>query len=153
MTNIVKNYATLSLNTKSQEEIEASASYQFGRNIAKKLLKNTEIKGKYPYRKIMENKKQIAMISEERGFISLTLKGAEKIAEFKKYFVKIHDDFEIKGSILAPGIYDADKKIRIGDEVIIIKNNKLTAVGIAQMNGATMIKSSYGEAVKIRHKG
>jgi len=42
--------------------------------------------------------------------------------------------------------------IRVGDEVIVIKNNKLCAVGVAQMNGDEIKKSLHGEAVKVRHR-
>ena len=66
--------------------------------------------------------------------------------------VEIFDDFTLKGSVFAPGIKNTDEKIRCGDEVIVIKNNKLVAVGVAQMNGEDMKKSSHGEAVKVRHR-
>ena len=142
----------MNLRTKSKEEITELASYQFGRKIAEALLKDSEIKGKYPYRKIFENNIQLGMISEKRGIISLTLDGARKINSKNNYFVNIDNDFEIKGSVLAPGVLSADELIRIGDEVFIFKNNYLMAVGVAQMNGKTMTKSNYGEAVKVRHK-
>ena len=54
--------------------------------------------------------------------------------------------------MFAPGIRDADESIRISDEAVILKNNKLIAVGVAQMNGNEMRESTHGEAVKIRHR-
>jgi len=54
--------------------------------------------------------------------------------------------------VFAPGIIDADESIRINDEVVIMKNNNLCAVGVAQMNGNEMRESTNGEAVKIRHR-
>ena len=92
------------------------------------------------------------MITKERGLISLTLAGAEKLLDSKKYWLEIYDDFELIGSIFAPGVKDADSKIRAGDEVIVLKNDKLVAVGVAQMNGEEMKKSKQGEAVKVRHR-
>jgi archaeosine synthase len=92
------------------------------------------------------------MITKERGLISLTLNGGEKLVSSKKYFVEIYDDFTLKGSVFAPGIKNADEKIRIGDEVIVLKNKKMAAVGVAQMNGDEMEQLNFGEAVKVRHK-
>ena len=132
--------------------MQGLASYQFGKKTAEQLLKNCKIRGKYPYQKIMQNSNQLGMLTEERGLISLTINGAEIIVKTKKYWVKIFDDFTLKGSVFAPGVKDADEGIRIGDEVIVIKNNKLCAVGVAQMNGEEMKESTHGEAVKVRHR-
>jgi len=92
------------------------------------------------------------MITKERGLISLTIDGAKVLAKSGKYWVKIHDDFTLKGSVFAPGVTNADESIRISDEVVVLKNNKLCAVGVAQMNGSEMRESTHGEAVKIRHR-
>jgi len=135
-----------------REDIQGFASYQFGRKTAEKLLKDCIIKGKYPYQKIMHNNTQLGMIIKERGLVSLTINGAERVAKSKEYWVEIYDDFTLKGSVFAPGVKDADKMIRVGDEVIVIKNNKLCAVGVAQMNGDEIKKSLHGEAVKVRHR-
>ena len=89
------------------------------------------------------------MITQERGLISLTLDGANKI---ESYSVKISSDFDLIGSVFAPGIINADENIRIGDEVIVKNKKQTVAVGVAQMNSEEMIQSSYGEAVKVRHK-
>ena len=99
----------------------------------------------------MLNNTQLGMITKERGFISLTLYGAEKLVKSKEYFVEIYDDFKLVGSVFAPGIRNTDENIRIGDEVIVLQKNKLKAVGVALMNGEEMRQSSHGEAVKIRH--
>jgi archaeosine synthase len=134
-----------------KENIKSLASYQFGRSISKELVKDCKVKGKYPYQKIMQQNFQVGMITKNRGLISLTLKGARIVADSGKYWVRISDDFILKGSVFAPGIKDADELIRIGDEVVILKNNKLCAIGIAQMNGAEMKESTNGEAIKTRH--
>jgi len=148
----VKNYEKIKAQIRSKEDVLALASYQFGNKIAENLIKNCEIKGKYPYQKIMNGNSQLGMITKERGLISLTINGAEKICKYNKYWVEIHDDFTLKGSVFAPGIKDADDEIRIGDEVIVTRKNKLCAVGIAQMNGEEMKQLKQGEAVKIRHR-
>jgi len=137
---------------RAYENVKGLASYQFGKEIAEKFLIDCSIKGKYPYQKIMYNNKQLGMITLNRGLISLTLEGGKRLAEYGKYWVEIYDDFELKGSLFAPGIKDSDESIRIGDEVIILKNIKVCAVGVAQMNGEEMRESLHGEAVKIRHR-
>ncbi|MCK4332810.1 MAG: DUF5591 domain-containing protein [Thermoplasmatales archaeon] len=137
---------------RAYENMKALASYQFGKKISEKLLKNCKIKGKYPYQKIIHNNKQLGMVTKERGLISLTMEGARKIANSGEYWVEIHDDFTLKGSVFAPGIKDADESIRIGDEVIVLKNNKTCGVGVAQMNRNEMTESRKGEAIKIRHR-
>jgi archaeosine synthase len=147
-----KKFNLVKRSIRIKENIESTASYQFGKKIAKKLLEDCEIKGKYPYQRILYKKTQLGMITKDRGYISLTLNGAKKIISLKDYQVEIYNDFKLKGSVFAPGIKNADKNIRIGDEVIIIQNNKINSVGVAQMNGFEMIESNYGEAIKVRHK-
>ena len=148
----VNNFEKINTKNRATQDVEAFATYQFGKKIAEKLLKDCVIKGKYPYQKIIYKNKQIGMIIKERGLISLTLDGARRIANSGQYWVEIYDDFQLKGSVFVPGVKDADETIRVGDEVIVIKNNKLFAVGVAQMNGDEMKKSSQGEAVKVRHR-
>ena len=146
-----KSYNLVKRSMRNIENMSSLVSYQFGKKIANNLMENCIIKGKYPYNKIFYNNRQLGMISYDRGLVSLTIDGAEKIAESKSFWVKIYDDFTLKGSLFAPGIIDADPNIRIGDEVIILKNNILNAVGVAKMNGVEMKELSHGEAVKIRH--
>lgn len=148
----VRDYDKVKSQDRLREDIQGLASYQFGKKNAEKLLKDCIVKGKYPYKKIMHDNTQLGMITEERGLISLTINGAERIAKSRKYWVEIYDDFTLKGSVFAPGVKNADNEIRVGDEVIVIKNNKLCAVGVAQMNGDEMKKTSHGEAVKVRHR-
>jgi len=110
------------------------------------------IKGIYPYYKIISENKQIGMVVKERGLISLTLDGAKRLLKSNDYWVEIYGDFELIGSVFAPGVKNADNKIRKGDDVVIIKDGKLEGIGVAQMNGHEMINSNYGEAIKVRHR-
>ncbi|MCK4995460.1 MAG: DUF5591 domain-containing protein [Thermoplasmatales archaeon] len=148
----VNDYDQVKPQTRLVNDMQGFASYQFGKKTAEQLLKDCSIRGRYPYQKIMHNNTQLGMVTKERGLISLTINGAKIIVKSKKYWVKIYDDFTLKGSVFAPGVKDADEGIRIGDEVVVIKNSKLCAVGVAQMNGDEMKESSHGEAVKVRHK-
>jgi len=137
---------------RTRDEMECFASYQFGRKIAKGLMKKSIVKGKYPYQKIIQNNIQLGMTTLERGFISLTIQGAEKLFKSEEYWVEIYDDFKLKGSVFSPGVKNTDEQIRIGDEVVVIQKGKLQGVGVALMNGEEMKQSNHGEAVKIRHK-
>jgi archaeosine synthase len=133
------------------ENIKSLACYQFGKSLAERLMKGCFIKGKYPYQKIMYNHTQLGMISPERGFLSLTLQGAQRFTDSEHYWVEIYDDVPLIGSIFTPGIKDADESIRIGDEIILRKQEELCGVGVALMNGREMKESHHGEAVKLRH--
>jgi len=147
-----KKFPRINSEKRKLENIESILSYQFNKNIAKTLVEGCKIKGRYPYQKIFNKNYQLGMLTKERGFISLTIDGAKRIFNSNKNFIEIFDDFLLKGSLLAPGIKKADKDIRIGDEVFIIKNKKLCGVGIAKMNGWEMMELNYGEAVSVRHK-
>jgi archaeosine synthase len=148
----VNKFEKIKSQKRSIDDIRSLSEYQFGEKTADSLVRDAYIKGKYPYKKIFVDNVQLGMITKERGIVSLTLAGAEKLLDSKKYWVDIYDDFELIGSIFAPGIKNADDEIRIGDEVIVLKNEKLVAVGVAQMNGEEMINSNHGEAIKVRHK-
>jgi len=148
---VTRMYDRVTVKNRALENMRLLASYQFGEKIADELLSNCIIQGKYPYQKIMDHSTQLGMITEERGMISLTLQGAERLAAAEHYWADIYSDFTLKGSVFAPGIKDADPSIRIGDDVIIRKNKGVCAVGVALMNGREMNESNYGEAVKVRH--
>lgn len=145
-------YEKITNQTRNFENIKSLVCYQFGRKPAEFLMNKTLIKGRYPYYKIFSENKQIGMLVKKRGLISLTLEGAHRLFKSNEYWVEIFDDFELIGSVFAPGIKNTDKKIRKGDDVVLIKNKKLAGVGVAQMSGQEMISLNYGEAVKIRHK-
>ena len=133
------------------DNMTALASFQFGPALAKLLMKDCTIRGKYPYQKIVDGTTQLGMLTEERGEISLTLDGANRMMESGQYWVELYDDFTLKGSVFAPGIKDADALIRIGDEVLVKRKTLLCGIGVALMSGKEMTEATHGEAVKIRH--
>ena len=81
--------------------------------------------------------------------LALSIEGAELILKSRKYIVEI-DDFIPCGSILAPGVLQADPQIRPNDEVIVLGERAL-CVGRALMSGNEMVKSGRGIAVDLRH--
>ncbi len=57
-------------------------------------------------------------------------------------------------SLLSPGVIDASREIRKGDEVVIYSPDRdVIAVGKAYMDSEEMVKSNHGMAVKVRWKG
>ena len=133
--------------------------FQFGRDIADILMdENTYAIGKFPYWKFIredpedrKKKTQLGMMTPERGMVSLTLEGAEILAEAGYATVEIMD-FELKGNLFAVGVICADPRIRIGDEAIIVCDGQVRGVGVAMMCGREMTDLKRGIAVKVRHK-
>jgi archaeosine synthase len=93
---------------------------------------------------------QMGMLTPERGMISLTLEGAERLLGKGLGEVKI-GNFEVEGNLFAKGVMEADRSIRTGDEVAITREGKVAGVGVAMMNGLEMTDSDRGEAVRMRH--
>ena len=149
---VTRDYSIVKKSERIFENVKSLFAYQFGMYIADKFLVDCKIKGKYPYLKIMYKEKQLGMITIDRGLISLTMEGAIRLSKYNKYWVEIYDDFILKGSLFAPGVKDSDPSIRIGDEVVVLRNYETCGVGVAQMNGEEMKESSSGEALKIRHR-
>lgn len=132
-----------------REALSCFAQFQFG-TAGTALLEDAQVKGRYPNLRIFKGSTQTGMLVGKRGLISLTLTGGKILADHNSYWVRI-SDFEPKGNIFAVGVEDADPNIRIGDDVVVLRNNKLVGVGVAMMCPEEMIKSSRGEAVRIRH--
>ncbi len=124
----------------------AHADYYFGQGAGDLLLKGKIIvKG----REIQDEKRRSLAATTPSGMIALSLAGAARLEPLGRYIVKI-GDFLPKGSLLAPGVVDADEQIRPGDEVIII-GEKAFGVGRAKMSGWEMKAAHRGVAVEIRH--
>jgi archaeosine synthase len=128
--------------------IKAIADYQFGVGAGEMLIGKSRILGSFPRYEVRDREK-LATLVPEYGLLALTIAGAKKMMDFDSYYVRI-DDFVPKGSILAPGVTDADHRIRTNDEVIIIGEGAF-GVGRAVMNGWEMSESSRGVAVDVRY--
>ncbi len=126
------------------------ARFQFGGG-GEALLEGCNISGNYPYSRISFGNKQMGLLTPERGMISLTLEGAERLASKGLHLVEI-EDFDLTGNLFAKGVKSADPVMRIGDEAIIMRNGQVEGVGIASMSAAEMTSSERGEAVRVRHK-
>ena len=131
--------------------------FQFGPEAADVLMdEHTYAIGKFPYFKLFredenKNKIQLGMFTPERGGISLTLEGAQILADSGYPVIQVMN-FEMKGNLFAVGVIEADPRIRVGDEAIAVCEGKVRAVGVAEMCGQEMTDLKRGIAVKVRHK-
>ena len=130
--------------------MKAVADYQFGKGSGEILVpEGSTVKGPFPKHQIFVGKKQLITLIPQYGTLAITIEGAKALVGQGRYIVKI-DDFVPRGSLLAPGVIDADPLIRPNDEVIIT-GERAIAVGRANMNGDEMRRSSRGVAVDLRH--
>ncbi|HPT19080.1 MAG TPA: archaeosine synthase subunit alpha [Methanothrix sp.] len=124
----------------------AHADFYFGEGAGDLLLAGKiTVRG----REIQDEKKRPLAASTPNGMIALSLAGAARLEPLGRYMVRI-GDFLPKGSLLAPGVVEADEQIRPGDEVIVV-GEKAFGVGRAKMSGWEMVRSRRGLAVEIRH--
>jgi archaeosine synthase len=134
--------------------IRAIADFQFGVGAGHELVTQREgerikIMGKFPLYKLSLDGEVIARIVSEYGSLALSISGARRISnKLASYTVEI-GDFLPKGSILAPGVVNANGQIRVNDEVIFC-GTKAFGVGRAKMSGMEMVESRRGAAVQVR---
>ena len=107
--------------------------------------------GRFPQVKVVRKKLQFATISQANGMLVPTIDGARLMAEAGIHAVNI-ENFEITGNLFAVGVSSASPEIRVGDEVVIVRNGEAVASGTARMSGEEMTQSIRGEAVRVRHK-
>lgn len=126
------------------------ADYQFGQGKGDLLVPEKGIiKGRPPRFTLFDGRDQLCSIIPQYGSLALTIDGAKRMGLEDAYFVEI-GDFTPKGSILAPGVDNADPQIRPGDDVFV-RGRKAIAVGKAKMSGWEMVESTRGIAVELRH--
>lgn len=132
--------------------VRALADYWFGEGAGDDLFTTFETRGRYPRLQVRdEDGTQLATMVRRYGSLSLTLAGARRWLESSVPVRRVTiDDFVPHGSVLAPGVVDADPSIRSGDEVVIEGPSAL-AVGRAVMVGNEMRESTRGVACEVRH--
>lgn len=131
------------------QDMRALCAFQFG-EAGNALCDGVTLAGKWPNLRIVREGEQLGMLTGERGMVSLTIRGAETIAQHGAYCVEI-DDFIPKGNLFAVGVERASPEIRIGDDVAVTHNGEVRAVGVARMTPGEMELAERGEAVHIRH--
>ena len=119
--------------------------YQFGIS-----WESARVAGRYPELELIEGKKRIARVDTNYGMLDIYESLARKLLNEEIYTVKI-GDFDVKGTIFAGGVLEADERIRPND-VIVFHNEEIYGVGIASMSGREMVESQKGMAVRVKRK-
>jgi len=143
--------------------VGAVADYQFGGDAADALLADTSVCGRFPRLQVRatdvsgagtgdagDAADQVAAMVPQDGLLALTLRGARRLVEADAAPTVRIDDFVPHGSVLAPGITDADPDILAGDEVVV-RGPSAVGVGRARMHGSAMVGSTRGIAIDVRH--
>ncbi|WP_435117642.1 archaeosine synthase subunit alpha [Halolamina sp. C58] len=140
--------------TREHRIVRAMADYQLGEGAGAELFPSDEIQttSRYPKLQVRDSEgEQLATMVPQYGVLSFTTAGARKWAESDAPSKTVEiDEFVPHGSVLAPGVVDADEEIRTGDEVIV-SGPKAFGVGRASMFGREMRESTRGIAVETRH--
>ncbi|MFW6436877.1 MAG: archaeosine synthase subunit alpha [Halococcoides sp.] len=132
--------------------VRAIADYQFGAGAGAAIFEDLSVQSFHPkLRAHAGDGTQLAAVVPEYGTLALTLAGARRWldADVPTLTAAI-DDFVPHGSVLAPGVVDADPAIRVGDEVVF-EGPSAIAVGRATMSGPEMAQSTRGIASEVRH--
>ncbi|WP_435359492.1 archaeosine synthase subunit alpha [Haloarchaeobius sp. DFWS5] len=132
--------------------VRAIADYQFGDGAGDTVFGDFQTTSRYPKIQVRDPEgTQLATQVPQYGTLSLTLEGAKMWDESDVPTKTVEiDGFVPHGSVLAPGVVDADEDIRVGDEVVI-SGPKAFGIGRAQMHGDAMVESTRGEATSVRH--
>ena len=137
---------------KERATLRAVADYQFGAGAGEALFPEIRLQGRYPRLQALDpDGEQLAALVPQYGTLALTLAGAHAWVDSDLAVKRVEiDAFQPHGSVLAPGIVDADSSIRVGDEVVF-EGPEAFGIGRATMHGRAMGKSTRGEAVDVRH--
>jgi archaeosine synthase len=132
--------------------VRAMADYQFGDGAGDALFSELNIQSRYPKLRVHDDDgEQLAAMVPQYGTLSFTIAGARHWVESDAPVKRVEiDAFAPHGSVLAPGVVDADDDIRPGDEVVI-EGPKAFAIGRAEMSGPEMTESTRGIATEVRH--
>jgi archaeosine synthase len=132
--------------------VRAIADYQFGAGAGDAIFPELRTEGRYPRLRALDGDgEQLATLVPQYGLLSLTLAGARRWVESDAPTRRVEiDGFVPHGSVLAPGVTDADDDVRVGDEVVV-EGPAAFAVGRAEMSGPEMAESSRGVATTVRH--
>jgi archaeosine synthase len=106
------------------------------------------VEGRLPRLRLVRESddEHLATLTPGYGTLAVSVEGARA---FDAPRVEI-DDFVPEGSVLAPGVVDADEAVRIGDDVLF-EGPSAVGVGRARMRGEEMARSGRGVAVSVRH--
>ncbi|MFQ5909139.1 MAG: archaeosine synthase subunit alpha [Thermoplasmata archaeon] len=144
-----KDLPAVNRKARHAEDLKNLAVFQFG-EAGGDLVKDCETKGRYPHIRIIGDE-HLATLVPPRGMFSLTLGGGRSLARNEAYCVEI-EDFRPEGNVFAVGVRNANPNIREGDDVVVVHEDEVRAVGLARMSAREMTESRRGEAVRVRHR-
>ncbi|ELY58929.1 archaeosine synthase subunit alpha [Natronolimnohabitans innermongolicus] len=132
--------------------VRAIADYLLGDGAGDDLFEDIQTTSRYPKIQVRDGEEtQLATMVPQYGTLSFTLEGARRWVDSDAPTKRVEiDGFVPHGSVLAPGVVDADEDIRVGDEVVVEGPNAF-AVGRAEMFGREMHESTRGVACEVRH--
>jgi archaeosine synthase len=132
--------------------LRSVADYFLGDGAGDDLFDDLTVQGRYPKLQALDGDgEQLAALVPQYGTLSLTLAGAREWVAGDAPTKRVEiDAFVPEGSVLAPGVVDADDDIRVGDEVVV-EGPKAFAIGRAAMPGPAMADATRGMAVDVRH--
>jgi archaeosine synthase len=133
------------------DDMSSLARFQFG-EAGHVLVEGAAVKGKAPFLRLLdaESGEQIAMTTQDRGYLSLALEGGRRLIEEGHYRVEI-DDFVPRGTIFAVGVKGADAEVAPEDEVVLHHAGQFRGVGRALAPGVEMGAMRKGACVSVRH--
>src|SRR3989304_1527585 len=142
--------------------IRSVADYQFGKGVGDRLFpENVEIvysKATGRIRYLNLGGKRLATLRPTDGLLALSITAARLIAEkaaFARCFVTAQKDVSTfianGGDVFAAHVVKADEAIHAKDEVIVVDDNRVLAVGRALLSSMEMKAFKTGVAVKVRH--
>ncbi len=141
---------------RQRNTIAAIADYMLGPDAGDDLFADVDVQltSRYPKLQVRDRARdgeQLAAMVPRYGTLAFTLAGAHQWVDSDAPTKRVEiDEFVPHGSVLAPGVVDADAEIRPGDEVVV-EGPKAFGVGRATMSGLEMVDSTRGIAVEVRH--
>ncbi|MFP8889425.1 archaeosine synthase subunit alpha [Natrialbaceae archaeon A-CW2] len=132
--------------------VRAMADYLLGDGAGDELFETFQTTSRYPRLQVRDSDEtQFATMVPQYGTLSFTLEGAKRWVESDAPTKRVEiDGFVPQGSVLAPGVVDADADIRVGDEVVV-EGPRAFGIARAEMFGREMVESTRGVACEIRH--
>ena len=134
-------------------DIWGLARFQLGAGPANHFIRGCSVKGRLERPRLVDREGvQLAMVNPQRGWLSLTLEGGQRLFRAGGPSIEV-GDFKLKGDIFAGGIKTIKGRFQPGDEVVLVRNEEVVGVGVAQIASSLMGQSPRGRVVKVRHRG
>lgn len=133
------------------DDMSSLARFQFG-EAGHALVEGAEVRGKAPFFRLFDQAsgEQIAMTTQDRGYLSLALEGGRRLLDEGHYRVEI-ENFTPRGTIFAVGVKGADAEVAPDDEVVLHHAGEFRGVGRALVAGSEMGAMRKGGCVAVRH--